>query len=232
VIGEIFGEAFDLYKRFFWRFVGTAAAVFVVVDLLSAIARTGSRNDWGDVFWVLLYLLAALIGAFWVQGALVLAVQDVRDGRIDTTISELYDRTRPRLPALIAAGVLAGIAIGIGFLLFIVPGLYLLTIWVLIVPVIVLEGKRAGESFGRSQELVRGHGWSVLGLIVLTLIGQAIAQAILIAVFTWLPRFFAAWVGGLIAHSLVIPFVALAWTLLYYRLAPAKEPAAEPTAAV
>jgi hypothetical protein len=174
---------------------------------------------------VLLYLLAALVGAFWVQGALVLAVQDVRDGRIDTTISELYERTRPRLPALIAAGVLAGIAVAIGLILLIVPGLYLLTIWVLIVPVIVLEQRRAGESFGRSQELVSGHGWSVFGLVIVTLLGQAIAQAVLIAVFSWLPRFFAAWVGGLIAHSLVIPVVALAWTLLYYRLAP-ERPAA------
>ena len=46
-------------------------------------------------------------------------------------------------------------------------GLVLLTWWILIIPVIVLEGTRAGEAFSRSRELVRGHGWSVFGVIEL-----------------------------------------------------------------
>ena len=96
-----------------------------------------------------------------------MAVQDVRDGKIDSTIGELYSRVGPRLPALISAGVLAAIAIGIGFIL-IVPGLFLLTRWCLIVPAIVLEKKSAGDSFGRSNELVKGASWPVLGVIVIT----------------------------------------------------------------
>jgi hypothetical protein len=30
-VSEVLGEAFDLYRRFFWRFVATAAVVFVVL---------------------------------------------------------------------------------------------------------------------------------------------------------------------------------------------------------
>jgi hypothetical protein len=68
---------------------------------------------------------------------------------------------------LILNGILAGIAIAIGFVLIIVPGLILLTIWSVIAPSIVVEDKGVFDAFGRSRELVRGHGWQVFGAIVL-----------------------------------------------------------------
>lgn len=228
-VGDVLGEALDLYRRFFGRFVLTAAAVFVFVDLLAAIAadaRAGA-NAGVALFWGVIALVVAVIGSFWVQGALVAAVRDVRDGKADSSVGDLYDAVRPRLPALIAAGILAGIGIAIGLLLLIVPGLLLLTRWVLIVPVIVLEGRVAGESFGRSTELVRGHGWKVLGVIVVTLLASTIARAVFVAVFTPLPLFVQNWIGGLVADALTAPFVALAWTVTYYRLRGADE-AGEP----
>ena len=53
------------------------------------------------------------------------------------------------------ASILAGIAIGIGLVLVLVPGLYLITIWCVIVPVIVLERAGTGAGFSRSQQLVK-----------------------------------------------------------------------------
>ena len=88
------------------------------------------------------------------QGALVYAVEDVRDGRIDSSIGELFERVRPYLGTLIISGILAGLGIAVGLVLLIVPGLILLTWWCLIVPVIVLEGRQVGEAFTRSRELV------------------------------------------------------------------------------
>jgi Membrane domain of glycerophosphoryl diester phosphodiesterase len=218
-IGSILSEALGLYQRFFARFFLTAAAVYVVIDLLAAIANDAAGDGGlGAVFWGLVALLVFIVGVFWVQGALVAAVQDVRDGRIDTSIGDLYDHVRPRLPALIAAGVLAALGIIGGLILLIVPGLYLLTRWILIAPVIVLEGRSAGESFGRSTELVRGRGWSVFGVIVVTFLLAAIAHAIFLGVFSFLPDFLMTWIGGVVADSLVTPFVALASTVMYYRL--------------
>ena len=91
------------------------------------------------------------------QAALVELVHDVRDGRADRSVGETYRAVQPRLPAAIVAGILAGIGIAIGLILLIVPGLFLLTIWSMLIPVIVIEGKSAGESFtplarGRARE--------------------------------------------------------------------------------
>ena len=163
-IGDVLSEAWNLYKRFLWQFFLTALVVFAVLDLLSALAGAAAGDSVGaGIFWGLIAFVIGIVGYFWVQGALVELVRDVRDGRADRSIGETYATVQPRLPALIAAGILAALGIGIGLILLIVPGLFLLTIWSMLVPVIVIEGRAAGESFSRSREVVRGHGWPVFG---------------------------------------------------------------------
>jgi hypothetical protein len=219
-VSGVLGEAWDLYKRFFGRFVATAAIVFVVLDLLSALAdRAAGRSVGADLLWSLIAVGVSLVGTFWLQGTLIEAVRDVRDGRVDLTIGELYERTRPRLPALIAAGIVAGLAIALGLVLLIVPGLYLLTRWSLIPAVIVIEQKRAGESFDRSWQLTRGYGWTVFGSLVVAFLLYVIASGILRAVFAPLPDFAAIWIGGVVAHSITTPFLAAVGAVLYFRLA-------------
>jgi hypothetical protein len=222
-IGAVLSEALALYQRFFTRFFLVALATFLVLGLVG-IVESAVDGWFASLVWGLLGLVVTVVGTFWLQGTLVEAVRDVRDGRVDTTIGELYSRTRPRLPALIAAGVLAGIGIAIGFVLLIVPGLFLLTRWSMIVPVIVLEGRSAGDSFSRSAEVIKGNGWPVFGLIVVTLLGAGVVNGIIQALLSFLPGFLDTWLGSAVANSVVVPFVALSWTLAYFRLtAPAPE---------
>ena len=219
-VRDVLGEAFDLYKRFFLRFVGTAAVVFVVLDLASAFAdQAAGGSVSSDLLWSLIALLLSVVGAFWLQGALIEAVKDVRDGRIDTTIGELFERTRARLPALIAAGIVAGIGVALGLILLIVPGLFLLTRWALIPAVIVIEKRGAGDAFDRSWQLTRGHGWPVFGSLIVSFLLYAIALALFRTLFLPLPRFAEIWVGGVVAHSITTPFIALVGAVLYFRLA-------------
>jgi hypothetical protein len=237
-VGGILGEAWRLYTKFFTRFFVIAAIVFLIINLIGAllgwIVGTGGLA-------VLVALIAAaisLIGTFWMQGALVYAVDDVRDGRIDSSINDLFERVRPHLGTLILAGILAGLGIALGLVLLIVPGLILLTWWCLIIPVIALEGKAVGESFGRSRELVRGHGWTVFAIVIIVLLASAIASGVIQSIFSFLNPFFRYWIGGTIANAIVDPFLAVALTLMYFHLregagteaaAPvAPEPAPEP----
>lgn len=218
-IGQVLSEAWSLYKRFLWQFFLTAFVVFAALDLLSALAATASGSSAGSrVLWTLIALIVGIVGYFWVQGALVALVQDVRDGRADRTVGETYAAVQPHLFALVVAGILAGIAIGIGFVLLVVPGLILLTFWSMLVPVIVLEGSSAGDSFKRSFEVVRGNGWPVFGLILITFLVVAIASALIRLLFAPLPQFLDAWLGSLVAHSVTVPFTAAALTTAYFQL--------------
>jgi len=157
--GAVIGKAWDTYKAHWRHLLPIAFVVYVLISLL--ILLLGALLGW---FGALVGSLVSIAGIFWLQGALVLAIDDVRDGRADLSLSETLDRVSPRLGTLALAGLLAGIAIGLGLLLLIVPGLYLLTIWLVIIPAIMLEGCGVSESFGRSHELARGYGLSGLSI--------------------------------------------------------------------
>jgi hypothetical protein len=224
----VLGEGWALYKAH-WRHLLTISFIVYIGIALISLLLTLILVNW------LAGLLAAaisLVALFWVQGALVKAVEDVRDGRADLPLGETFARVRPQLSAIVVGGILAGIGVFLGLLLFIVPGLLLMTWWVLLIPVIVLEQRRAGEAFGRSRELVRGYGWGVFGVIVLTillLLGFSIVLAIVLAPFDeWLQSF----LSNVISGTLTAPFIAVTWTILYYRLRGTKEaPAPTPPAA-
>ena len=58
----------------------------------------------------------------------------------------------------------------------------------------------------------------MLGVILITGIGAAIASGLISGIFRAIfSPFFSDWIGGLIAHSITVPFVAAAWTLMYYK---------------
>jgi len=218
-VGGVLGESWETYKRFFRQFVLTAFIVYVVLDLLSALVSEASTDDTSTVLlWALVATVIEVVGYFWVQAALIELVHDVRDGRADRGIGETFQAVRPRLPSVIGAAILGGIGIAIGFVLLIVPGVYLLTIWSMIIPVIVIEGRGAMESFGRSREIVRGHGWSVLGLVIVTGLMIAFASLIIELVFRPLPSFLDTWIGGVVADSLTVPYAAAVLATAYFKL--------------
>ncbi|HET8741262.1 MAG TPA: YciC family protein [Gaiella sp.] len=229
-IGAVLDESWTLFTRFFLRFFLIGIVVFAVVNLVYALlVEAISSDDVGaGLTLAILGLAAAVIGTTWLQGAFVYAVQDARDGTLDSTIGEIFSRVSPSIVPLFVAGLLAGIAIGIGFILLIVPGLYLLTIWAVIAPVIVIERTGALDAFGRSRELVRGHGWTVLGIVVIAGVLSSIASGLLQAAFSFLPRFLEIVVGNTIAQAVVSPFVAIALAITYFRLCEAHEEAAQP----
>jgi len=74
------------------------------------------------------------------------------------------------------------------------------------------------DSFGRSRELVRGNGWNVFGLIVLTILIVIVAQIILSLILIPLPDSIQGYIGSVLSNTLFTPFIAAAWTLGYFRL--------------
>ena len=212
-------EAWDLYKAHWQHLLMVALAVFAAVAVISLVLAL-LFDRW---FEAILISLVSLIATFWVQGALIRAVEDIRDGRADLSFGETLGSVRSHLAAIIVAGVLAAIGIILGLILLVVPGLVLLTWWVLIIPVIVLEGRSAGESFGRSRELVRGYGWNVFGVIVLTVLVLLGFRIVLDLVLFPLANEIQSLVTELIVGTVATPFAVVTWTLLYYRLKGAKE---------
>jgi hypothetical protein len=215
----VLAEAWELYKKHWKHLVSVAAIVYLGVAILS-VALTATMGWVGAI----ISGLVSVVALFWVQGALVKAAEDIRDGRADMSLGETYAAVKDKIAPIALASILAGIGIALGLLFFIVPGLILLTFWVLVIPVIVLEGRGIGAAFGRSRELVSGNGWNVFGVIVLTfllMIAASIVLGMLLFPFGEVAREFF---GDLLVGALTAPFISLTWTLLYYRLAGRETP--------
>jgi hypothetical protein len=218
-LSGVIGEAWQMYKAHWKHLLAIAFVIYLAAAIISAIL--GLLGTIG----IYLALLVSIIALFLLQATLVKAVQDVRDGRADLSISETVNQATPFIGPVALASFLAGIAIFIGFILIIVPGLILITIWAVIVPVIVIERSGVMASFGRSRELVKGRGWHVFGTLVLTWIILFVVQIILGLIFSFAPHALRGGLASVISGTIVAPFIALVVTMIYYRLSSTMAPA-------
>jgi hypothetical protein len=228
-VGEVINETFSIYGQNVGALIGSAIVVFVIVGLVAGLLQTGG---------VILGLLAAIVrlaGHALYTGFVVRLVEDVRDGRRDQTVGDLFSAAAPAIAALIVFGILFGIGVGIGLILVIIPGLILLTFWSVGAPAIVVEGVGPLEAFGRSWRLVRGDAWSVFGTLVVVLL-IVIAIGVVLSVIATPIGDGALVVASILSAAITAPVFSLAVTVMYFNLgggrtAPAEAPQAPPAPA-
>jgi hypothetical protein len=143
----------------------------------------------------------------------------IQDGARDSSVGDLMRFALPVLGPLLGAGILAGFGIGIGFVLLIVPGLYLATIWAVIAPAIVIERRGIFDAFGRSRQLVSGNGWPVLWTILVAYLITFVAAIALTALADNIANGpLVRIVFSALASTFTAPITALVAAVLYFRL--------------
>lgn len=222
--GAVIRRVFAIYVDQAPVLMPAAAVVFVLTGLLTAILIAASPGL------ALVGVLVGLVATTLFTGMVVELVADIQDGRRDASVSQLLRAAMPVLGQLILLGIIAGVGIVIGFILLIIPGLILITIWSVAAPVVVLENPGAVRALARSRELVRGNGWQVFGVILVLDIFVVLAgSGVELAAET-------AGAGlGIVARVIVgvlsAPLSALAAAVLYFELhrpAPSGGPAGGP----
>jgi len=211
-VGRVINEAFAIYGQNMAALLGSAVVVFVVVGLVSGLLQNA-----GGLILGLLAGIIRLVGYAIYTGFVVRLVQDVRDGRRDQTVGDLFSSAAPAILPLIVFGILFGIGAGIGFILLIVPGLILVTFWAVGAPAIVVEHSGAIDAFGRSWRLVRGDAWSVFGTLVVVLLIVVVVGAVLGAIATPLGNG-ATVVAAIISTVLTAPVFALTASVMFFDL--------------
>lgn len=222
-VGAVIRRVFDIYVDQAPVLLPASAVVFVISGILAALLFAA-----GNGFALVGFLISFVAGIVF-TGMIVELVADVQDGRRDHSPGQLLRAVAPVLGQLLVVGVVAAIGIGIGFVLLIVPGLILLTIWAVAAPVVVLERPSGvGRALGRSRELVRGNGWQVFGVVFLLAfliqIVAGIADAAAESASTGVGI-----VVRVILGILIGPLSALAAAVLYFELRRTQRaPSAEP----
>jgi hypothetical protein len=214
-VGGVISKTFEIYVDQASVLLPASAVVFVISGILSGVLIASS-----PALAVVAYIIT-LIASTLFTGMVVQLVSDIQDGRRDSSPSQLLAAAAPVLGQLVLLGIVAGIGIVIGFVLIIVPGLILMTIWSVAAPVVVLENPGVFAALRRSRELVRGNGWQVFGVIVVLVIGVGIVSFLIEAVGA---------AGGtavglvvrVIVGVLTAPLTALAEAVLYFQLSGAR----------
>jgi hypothetical protein len=210
-VGAVIRRVFDIYVDQAPVLLPASAVVFVITGIVTALLVAAAPGL------SLVALLLSILATTLFTGMVVELVADVQDGRRDHGVGDLLRAVTPVLGRLILVGIVAGIGIVIGFVLVIVPGLILITIWSVAAPVVVLERPGGLAALGRSRELVRGNGWQVFGVIfVLFFLILIVSFGVEAAANS------AGTAAGLIARVVIGvltgPLSALAQAVLYFEL--------------
>ena len=206
--GTIISRSLEIYGDQIAVLIPAAIVVFAIEAGL-ALALRGVLS--------ILAALVSLIASTFYTGMVVELVRDVQDGRRDSSAADLFRAVGPVVAPLIAVSFLAGIGITVGFLLLIVPGLFLMTIWSVVGPVTVLERPGVFAAFSRSRELVRGFGWQVFGVLVVIILLAIVVGIVVSAITSGLGdvgETIASWV----ANVITAPLAALLTSVLYFAL--------------
>lgn len=209
-VGDVVSKVADLYRRYAGVLLPVAAVIFLVVGLLEWLV-----DD--SLVMSLVVSILAMVATYFYTGMVVNLVDDVRDGRLDQSVGQLFGRVTPVLGTLILASILAGIGIAIGFVLLIVPGLILLTLWAVVAPSILVERQGVLAAFRRSMDLVKGNAFQVFAVILVFFLIQWVVAIVLAAVG-------AAAGDGLqaalayVGRVITAPLSALAAAVLFFEL--------------
>jgi hypothetical protein len=206
--GAVISGALQIYRDHAAVLIPAALAVFAVQAVLS-IAFSGGLG-------ILISIISVVLGTFY-QGMVVELVRDVQDGRLDSSVGQLFASIAPVVITLLAVSILFGLGVAIGLVLIVIPGLFLLTIWSVTAPVVVLERTGVLDAFKRSHELVRGNGWSVFAVILVVFVGLAIVSTFAAILSSGLGDVGSAIVSWLVT-SATAPISALTAAVLYLTL--------------
>lgn len=209
-VGRVIRETFSIYAANAAPLLITAFIVFLISGLIQGLLTDGFILQ-------LIGSVVALVATALYTGFVVKLVEDVRDGRRDFSVGELISSASPFIVPLIINGFLRGIAIAIGLVLLIVPGLILMTIWAVTSPAIVVEREGAMSAFGRSSQLTAGERMNVFLTILVVFVITFVVSFIVLAIGASLST------GILIALTILIatitqPIGAIVASVLFFDL--------------
>lgn len=224
--GEILDTAFRVVRDHAAVLIGVPTLFYVPLALIQEALTSPSLASAGDTT-AAVALVSLGVGALGlavvlplVQAAVIRAIGEHYLGRTVGLGEALRGATAIFLP-LVGTWLLYTLAILGGLILLVIPGIYLMLAFLLIVPVMVLEGRFGTGALRRSRELMRGSLLRGFGVVF---VGGLIASLLSTAaqlLFGFLP-----WVGSVgsgVAQGAAFAYTSAVTVLLYFDIRCRKE---------
>jgi hypothetical protein len=177
-----------MYRFCFWRVTIPAVLIFVPLTVLDVLAEhaaddhTADTSALGELVYALsLASTSGLLFGWVVYAGLLDSLVGAqhfghREVPVHTALRDLPYRR------LIVANVIITVLVVVGTLFLAVPGLIAWTLFGVVGPVIVIEGRGALSALGRSARLVLRHAWLAIVLITLPIVGEQTLEDLVVTV--------------------------------------------------
>lgn len=238
-LGEILDRTFSLYRRHFLLFVALAGIPRIPSTALALVqVWLPTPSGITAILWTggfyLIFILFAVIGYLFSQGSTVLAVSELYLGR-SASASQMLRRVADDAMSLLGVVILNGLAVTAGFILLIIPGIYLMCRLIACVPAAIIEKKGPSDSLSRSYSLTEGFAGRAFVVLLFSWVVALGIEMLVLLPFTFLIATNAndlqavrAWssvqtVLSAFVGILLTPVILIATSIFYYDLRVRKE---------
>jgi len=219
-IGKCFKDAWGLFKLDLGPLLVTALIASVTMAVASAVLLAVMAGGIGLMRWggaaggifgsasaffafVLMFVVGLVVYAWAAATMFRMIVRRVRERR-PATYADMKETDQ--IGAFAVAFVILGVLMGIGYALFVIPGLILTTLWIYALPLVVDRRIGVGEAMSESRKVAAAPGYFIT---FLTWLVGALVVGIIVSVLSVVP------VVGPIVGLLAVPF-ELAYVLSMY----------------
>lgn len=233
-IGEILTQTFNLYSRNFVQYLIPFLAAGIVTGLVTIAVRSAIVIPAAPVHptsqqllaWFPTYLTATVTSLFlsgivsWIANSITTGItikftSDILE-RGQANLQTSFNFTLTKVLSLLAASIITGILIVLGFIALVVPGIILALMFSLVYPAIMLEGTNIFGSLYRSRVLVSNRWLKTLGLMLVVGIIVAVVNGVAVLIAGQFGVVSPLIYGILTAF--ITPIFAIAITLYYYSM--------------
>lgn len=251
-VGELLDVALKIWRRHFWTLARIVIVVVAPVEIVGSFVLTvltpqetvvvetefGPRETFADGADAGAFVAGALLAgilsgvAFLISSAAALRAVSVAYLGGEPDWRESLRLAGHRLGSLVWLATIAMFGLGIGFLFFVLPGIWLAVSWSVAFAVLVAEGRGGTGALRRSFQLVRGRWWPTFGTLFLAFVLQVIVEQIVAIPILVGPlsddsggfgQFLGLSLTSIVSAALTTPFIAAVFVLLYFDLRVRKE---------
>jgi hypothetical protein len=219
---ELVDAAFQLYRREPLQFIIGFGVVYIPwMVLVSALGLQPS-----EVAPTVTQLVVSTLGGVLIYtfggGVTTVLANDIYFNR-QPDLARAFRAVGASFLTLLLTMVVVTLAVGFGFVLLFVPGLYMLARYFAVKQAVLLEGAAAGPALGRTSELSKGYKKHILlTIVIVSLLYFALSVGVGLFVRV-IPSSIVRLALSAIFATVVFPLFGITETLLYYDVRIRKE---------
>jgi hypothetical protein len=239
-VGEILDAAIKLYRSRWKSLMAIVAIALVPLTFLQVFLTRSLGSPFADPVATQAEFESARIASLVLGGIELLLITPFLTAAVARASADIYlghpvlvgqtfRFAVSRIHSILWISILSALAVGLGALLLIIPGLIVLVRFFFGPTVLVVEGKKGSAALGRSWRLAKGHFWKIVGTYIIASILAAVVAGILavpgsLAFAAIGPSGWPVYAVALaVASILTTPFTTLIAVLLYFDLRIRKE---------